>query len=239
MTKPSESNQNVTLTSEQYAALLEKLSELEEAATKKEPTQKKKQPPSDEIDDLLDEGQARSRPASRKTNQAPPDFDSMTNSQLVEAMSQHMRSIFEPFFVEVETLRLHNEIRNMKEDGYDLSEDNLGKVLNKMKGRANLTMQEAYHDVIGKPQPAKEKDPSEKETDDTDETGKKPESENKKTQKSDAAPATKERRDVLRHLPPVPGEKPGAPSGSLDDREPTTLDEAVSRAIEDVAANLE
>lgn len=98
--KKEEEKQEVTLSAEQYSALLDKVTELEEIS------QRSKKEVFD-LDDLAEEGR-------RKKVEKPPakevDLEGMTNAQLVEHVFEEVNKAGAALDVKIETLKLLREI---------------------------------------------------------------------------------------------------------------------------------
>jgi hypothetical protein len=140
----------------------------------------------------------------------PPEFDSMRPSELVAYIRDEM---INPILVHIETIRIGNEIKElMQEEEYKDFWDHREAIYEVARKNPQLSMRDAYHLATGKAKPQK-KEPALK--------------------KTESAKSPQER--LLRHLPPVHGEKPtGVTESSTKEVAPKTLEEAAARAFEDL-----
>jgi hypothetical protein len=208
------STDKVELEPEQYAALLDRIEELEQKSNKVVP-----------LDELVDEARD-VRPAPVKPVQvSEEDLDSMSNKQLVDFIFKQADAALIPMFqqldAKIETVRVLREIDTIEKDPecqVEVVDEKTGEVKKRpdfmdykdeiyqiASKNPNLSLKEAYnlakHGSKNKP-------------------------------KGDKA-------RTLRALPPRPvlGERPGSPSSVVKEPNPKTVKSAAERAWEDTVGN--
>lgn len=211
--KQEEDEEQVTLSSTQYNAILDRMQELEDAAL----NQRRKGPLSvDELAGELDEA-PKKQPVQGAFD--PNALEGMTNAQLVQFVFQAVeRGIGQPLLVKLEEVRVKEEIKELRsllkendEDDFDELKDEIYKVASR---NPNLSIKEAYR-LAKKEEGGKSRKRGENEEEGT----------------------PKKKRDVLYTLPPrtrTHSEKPSHSRGATSEGAPESRMDAAKRAIEDM-----
>lgn len=204
----SQDPQHVTLDAETYAALLDRLDELE---TKETTTDDE---PKDEVDELAREAKPQSQ------QQRPLDLNRMSNQQLAQFIASELTSdVLNPMLVRLSQMELRLEEKELTTEYPDFKEHKKDAyaVLHK---NPSLSLEQAYHLAV--------KQKSNK-RDSTSQDGK---------EGSESDSKGQARKGLLKHLPRRPaslGEKPsGAAGGDLKPARPTTVRGSAERAIDDM-----
>jgi hypothetical protein len=204
----------IELDEETYAALLDKIDELEGKVTPKGKQQKQSDDEDeDEVDRLAREGR------QQQGRQQELNLDDMSPSQLVKVIQDQVRQeIAGPIFVAVNELKYTMEIdkltrpKEMGGEGIKDLMDYKDDIMALMLENPKMTMKRAY--TLAKVE--------------------NPEKSKQDTQASDG----RDRDARLRHLPPHPkrafGERPGQAEASTTEGEPKDLKGAVTKAFDEV-----
>lgn len=196
----------IKLTPSQYAALLDRMSELES------PRSSGRRVVDDEpgdLDSLIEEGTKKGK-GEEKPPLSPEDIDGLSNSQLVQLLTGELNQYMMPVLTRIEKMRVETELRDTRKEHEDF-EDYSDEVYKLTVRDPQLSIEDAYLLAKGRKEKAKPKE-GDKEKD-----------------------KEKDKKGKLFNLPPRPvfGERPG-PSHNVAKTTPKTLMEATERAYEEV-----
>lgn len=104
----------VSLSETQYNKLMDRVAELEDAASKT--------PRKDELDELAEEGRSRQGRGEDERKGEEIDFENMSNSQLAQTIIDKVNEAGRPLIVDIETLKVLREIDRCERDHEDFHE---------------------------------------------------------------------------------------------------------------------
>lgn len=206
--KPEDAKQ-IVLDADTYAALLDRLDELE--GGQKEETDE----PKDEVDDLA--AGAKPQPGQQK----PIDLNRLSNAQLAQFIAQELTSdVINPVLVKLSQMELRLEEKDMASQYKDFGEHKK-EAYNILHKTPSLSLEQAYHLAVQKAN-----------------KGSKPKSDDSPNDEK-ATPESKgsAKKELLRHLPKRPttlGEKPSGAAGDMKPARPKDVRGAAERAIDDL-----
>lgn len=196
---------NVTLTKDQYNALMDRIGDLEALATAPKANDNEDD---DALDFLTNEGKKGINKQDQEQQQQQVNVDEMSNTQLLSYAMNGFNQLFAKQNQAIESLTLQIEINDVKANNkdFDLYQK---EVFNLAAKDPNMSILQAY-------KLAKVEDPDRAE----------------RSQKGEAGKTTV--TEKLLRLPPR-GEKPGiAPGSTTKDARALTIKEAASKAYEEV-----
>jgi len=206
----------ISLTKEQYSAILDRMDELEQLALSKVEEKGSKGSRRETVDDLAEEA----RVGRRGREQEVINLDEMTNTELVQYLSHNLDAqVIQPLSMQIQTLKVMNEIDKAagKHDDFFDYHDRIKEIAIE---NPTLSIEKAYK--MAKLEAKEEEEEASEEA----------ESKGKGKEK----PLTKQGKGVKLLLPPRPtlGERPGTAAAATRQGPAKTTRQAAERAWDEV-----